>query len=402
MRSRPALLVLFGLPFLAGAAGAHDRSASYSSWRIRGGEARVTFRLTSLETTRLAWAAGPGGQERLGAYLVDHLRLLAGETPCAPIGATPRRLEAPPGRTAFEWGLRCPSVEGLRIESTVFLDVAPSHLHFARVRLDDGPPIERILSNDERIWTVSGGRAGRQAAEGTSLAGYLKLGILHILTGSDHLAFLLALLLLGGSIGDVVRIVTGFTIAHSITLALAVLGTLRPERAPIEALIGLSIAMVAAENLWHSSGRRRLVASVIFAALAVLAVAAAAGHGQVPALTLAGLALFSASYFGLLRRVAHPEWLRAAIAFLFGLVHGFGFAGVLMEIGLPVDRLAAALLGFNLGVEIGQLAAVALLWPLLGALRGTASGSARAVVLDLASTAVLALGVFWFVSRAYG
>lgn len=401
MRGRP-LALFAGIVLWACGAGAHDRSVSYSSWTIRGQEARVTVRLTSLEASRLPWTAEPDGWKRLGDYLASRLRLLSGETPCAPLAPGPRRMETAPGQIAYEWDLRCPSPDRLRIESAAFLDVAPSHIHFARVRLDDGPPVERILSNDEPTWSLASTGAGPAAAEGTSLAGYVRLGVLHILTGWDHLAFLLALLLLGGSIGDVVRIVTGFTVAHSITLALAVLGTLAPARAPIEALIGLSIALVAAENLWHSSGRQPIVAGVICAALAALAAAAGAGYGRVPALTLGGLALFTACYLGLLRRARHPQWLRAAIAFFFGLVHGFGFAGVLMEVGLPVNRLAAALFGFNAGVELGQLAAVAALWPLLAGLERVATRGTRATVLDLASTAVLALGVFWFASRAYG
>jgi hypothetical protein len=396
MRCRPAVAIL-SLCFLCSAAAAHERSMSHSTWTIRGPEARIAFRLTSLEASRLPFMVDPGGEERLGEYLASNLLLLAGETPCPLIGG-PRRLETVAGRTAYEWEVRCPSPERLGIESRVLLDVAPSHLHFARVRLDGAPPVERILSIDDPAWSLW----EPEAALGTSLAGYLWLGILHILTGYDHLAFLLALLLLGGSLADVVRIVTGFTVAHSITLALAALGTLRPDPQPIEALIGLSIALVAAENLWHASGRTGWVTAGITGTLAVLAAAAAAGHGHVPAMTLAGVALFAACHFGLLGRVSRPERLRALVAFLFGLVHGFGFAGVLIEVGLPAGRLVSALFGFNLGVEIGQLAVVAALWPLLDRLERSASRPTRATVVDLASAAVLALGVFWFAGRAYG
>src|SRR5205823_4014675 len=147
------------------------------------------------------------------------------------------------------------------------------------------------------------------------------LGIEHILTGYDHLAFVLALLLIGASIGEVARVVTGFTVAHSITLALAVVGWVRPSAAPTEALVGLSIALVAAENIWLVGTRTAVVPVVISATLAVLAVAATAGYGRVPALVLAGLALFSACYFGLLARATRKRSLRWAAAFLFGLVH---------------------------------------------------------------------------------
>jgi hypothetical protein len=278
--------------------------------------------------------------------------------------------------------------------------VTPAHLHFARLRLAGQPALERVLSEGEPTWGI--GDAGSRAAIGDSLADFLLLGVEHILTGYDHLVFLLGLLLLGGALRDVVRIVTGFTIAHSITLGLAVFGVLRPHGAPIEALIGLSIALVAAENLWLAGGRRPAVRWAVAAVLLVLAAGAARGRGTVPALTLAGLAVFAACYFGLVARVARPAPLRAAVAFVFGLVHGFGFAGVLLEAELPSARLAGALFGFNAGVELGQVAAVLALWPLLQATSRYRHGILHRAVIDYGSAAILAVGMFWFVSRSYG
>jgi hypothetical protein len=212
---------------------------------------------------------------------------------------------------------------------------------------------------------------------------------------------LLALLLIGGGFGQVARVVTGFTVAHSITLGLVVLGYLRPNPAPVEALIGFSIALVAAENVWLTGRRSYTLPGLIALALGLIAFAAARGHGRVPALTLTGLGLFSFCYFGLLRRASRVSTLRWAIAFVFGLVHGCAFAGVLVEAGLPTERLAAALFGFNIGVELGQLAAVAVAWPVLRRLETHGEGW-RLAVLNYGSTAVLALGVFWFVSRTFG
>jgi len=121
-----------------------------------------------------------------------------------------------------------------------------------------------------------------------------------------------------------------------------------------------------------------------------------------PALTLAGLALFATCYFGLLARVARPAPLRAGVAFLFGLVHGFGFAGVLLAAELPSERLAAALFGFNAGIELGQVAAVLALWPLLLLAARRRDGRLQRDVIDYGSATILAVGVFWFVTRSYG
>src|SRR5262249_43538273 len=146
---------------------------------------------------------------------------------------------------------------------------------------------------------------------------------------------------------------------------LAVVGWVRPSPAPIEALVGLSIALVAAENIWLVGAQGVVVPAAISGTLALLAIGAAAGYGKVPALVLAGLAVFSACYFGLLARATRKASLRWAVAFLFGLVHGFAFASVLVEAQLDTAHLAKALFGFNLGVEIGQLGVVVLVWPLL-------------------------------------
>jgi hypothetical protein len=122
----------------------------------------------------------------------------------------------------------------------------------------------------------------------------------------------------------------------------------------------------------------------------------------VPAGALAGLALFSACHFGLLARVERPARLRAAVAFAFGLIHGFGFAGVLAEMALPAERLVPALLGFNVGVELGQLAIVAVAWPVLALLARVADGRPHRWIAELGSAAVCGLGLFWFLTRAFG
>jgi hypothetical protein len=290
------------------------------------------------------------------------------------------------------------------VSSTLLLDVAPSHLHFARVELADGSVREAVLSEAQTSWSLGelGATASAPDASGTSLLGYLVLGIEHIATGYDHIAFLLALLLLATSLRDVAGLVTGFTIGHSLTLALAVLGLLRPEAAAVEALIGFSIALVAAENSWLLGGRPRAVPLVVVAGLAALVAAALAGYGAVAASTLLGLALFSSCQFGLLDRASRPARVRAAVAFAFGLVHGFGFAGVLAEMELPTDRLVAALFGFNAGVEVGQLAVVAMIWPLLRSLARVRDGRWYERVAELGSAAICGLGLFWFVGRTFG
>ncbi|MCC6217300.1 MAG: HupE/UreJ family protein [Polyangiaceae bacterium] len=182
-------------------------------------------------------------------------------------------------------------------------------------------------------------------------------------------------------------------------MSLAALGVVVPHEAPVEALIAASLGLVAVENAWHVGAVRRVaVPAGAVAALAALALGAA-WRGREAALALAGAALFSACWFPLLARSASPERLRGGVAALFGLVHGFGFARVLAGLELPSERLVGALFGFNVGVELGQLAVVLVSWPLLTLARRRWSPEAVAVA---SSTGALALAAYWVVTRTFG
>src|SRR5262249_51408186 len=160
--------------------------------------------------------------------------------------------------------------------SDLLLDVAPSHLHFARVVRDGVAGPERVFSETDRAWSLDA------TSPGSSVVDYVALGVRHILGGWDHLAFLAALLLVAGSLGAVARLVPGFPAGHSLTLAAAMLGWARPERGAVEAVIGLSIALVAAENVWLAGSRSRAMPAAVTAALALAAAAAAAGAAPGP------------------------------------------------------------------------------------------------------------------------
>jgi HupE/UreJ protein len=397
VRTRALFLTAF-LP--CAAALAHDQTTSYSTWKVRGSTVEVTVRLTLLDVSRFPWAnADPARVDRMLAdYLTERLTMRAGDAPCRLDGA-PHPIPGPGDRVAFGWRLQCAGSADLRLRSDVLLDVAPSHLHFARVEIEGQPPLERVLSDGEREWSIHAAAAGIARKGGGANESYLQLGLAHIATGWDHLAFLAALLLAGGSLAATARSIVGFAVAHSLSLALATLGSLSLDSASIAALIGLSIALVAAENLWHAADRALWLPCAITAALAGLALASASGHGRVAPLALAGLALFAACYFTLLGRAPRTAPLRSAFAFLFGLLHGLGFAGAL-EQSLS-DDVGASLLRFNLGIEIGVIAAVGAAL-LIRRVVETRESRLREAAVDYASAAALMLGTYWFVARAFG
>jgi hypothetical protein len=178
---------------------------------------------------------------------------------------------------------------------------------------------------------------------------YIREGILHIFGGPDHILFVLGLLLLGGTLKSLIKTVTAFTIAHSITLTIAATGIWNPSPHIVEPLIALSIVAIAIENLRRSG------------------------------------------------RVVKRD-LRPLFAFGFGLIHGFGFAGALAEVGLPREAMGVALASFNIGVELGQVTIVLAAAPSLALL-----AIKRPVInsrLVFAGSAFIGIcGAFWFITR---
>ncbi|MBW2287972.1 MAG: HupE/UreJ family protein [Deltaproteobacteria bacterium] len=383
--------------FVAASASAHGRSVSYSTWAFDQTGAEVRARISRLELTRLALDPTTSQQQsdEVGRLLVLTLQLRSGDRPCGAPG-DPVALPAETGWVVFGWRLECPQRGDRTITSRLLLDVAPSHLHFARVVGEHG--VERVLSEAEPSWLIKDEPiSAAPNVVGSSFGSYLGLGVEHILSGWDHLAFVLALLLLAATVREVAALVTGFTVAHSVTLGLAVLGVVHPDGRVVEALIGFSITLVAVENSWILSGRGRIIPWIAIGSLVVFAIA---GFGVVPRGVFVGLGLFTACHFALLGAAERPARLRTAVAFAFGLIHGFGFAGVLAEMALPSDRLVPALLGFNLGVELGQLAVVAVAWPVLRLVARSFGSGVESLVVEVGSAAVCGLGLFWFVTRS--
>jgi len=408
------LALLVALPVAA-----HTRSSSTSRFEIDPGgpdrfaSARIQVRapLSELEAAlqdpaaRAAGTAARLDAAEIDAYLAARFQLLVDGRACAPRGPASALASADPGHVARRWSVACPATGALTLRADGFFESAPAHLHLARVRVGDEPPREHVvvLANRRLPIPVGDAAAGAPEAPGSGFLDFVRLGVEHIFGGVDHLVFLAGLLLVARSLREIGWVVTGFTVAHSVTLALGVLGMLRPDPTAIEALIGLSIVVVALENfaLTTAAATQRAIAVGLAALLGLAFAGALAGRVTVPALTLVGVALFGVCHLALAARSRRPELLRWAVAFAFGLIHGFGFAGALAELALPAGRTAQALLGFNLGVELGQLAVVAAAWPLLRlAVRG-AGGGGRLLV-QAGSTPVLAAGLYWFLTRSLG
>lgn len=369
---------------------AHQKSVSYSKWTLveDGAVAEVKVRwleLTSLRDAREG-AELPFDRSRVLSYLQEHLVLETDTATCEAIAESEVWLPAEEGWARLEWRARCEGPPA-SLRSRLFASLT-NHVHLATVL---GPsPIDVVLSPSAPSASI---RPAFSEGGARDITSYLRLGVEHILSGWDHLAFLLLLIVVARHVSEVALLVTGFTVGHSVTLAAAALGAVVPHARAVEATIAASILLVALEN----AGVERLRGGwlVIVGALSLFAVAAA--FGGVPALW--GIAVFAACYFALLRTGRDDGRLRWVVACLFGFVHGLGFSGVLREQELPRDELVEALFGFNVGVELGQLAVVALIWPLLRWLRSRDHGGA---VVDATSFAGVAIGAFALVVRSFG
>jgi hydrogenase/urease accessory protein HupE len=214
-----------------------------------------------------------------------------------------------------------------------------------RIALADGRVVSRLLRPDAPSFIF-----GKESA-GPAVGGYFVLGVKHILFGIDHLLFVLALVLIVRGVGLLVKTITAFTIAHSITLGLATLGFVKVPSAPVEAVIALSIVFVAAEIVRSQRGK----------------------HGL----------------------TERAPWL---VAGTFGLLHGFGFAGALAQVGLPPNDIPLALLFFNLGVEAGQLAFVAAVLAVIALTRHANVTFPRWTPL-LPPYAIGSVAMFWVIQR---
>lgn len=280
--------------------------------------------------------------DALAGIVSRHVAISADGHTCA---ALPASVQPPaPDRSSIviiiHYACAAP-VNALVLRDDLFVALGRDHHTLAHVEWSGGS--EQILFDpDRREARIVVGASGAPAtgSAGTNALGFFELGIEHILAGFDHVLFVFALILRGGRIRSLLLIITAFTVAHSLTLGLAVLDVVRPPAWIVEPLIAASIAYVAFENIFMA-------------------------------------------------RAVSRRWL---VSLLFGLVHGFGFAGALLDIGLPDDRLFSSLLFFNLGVEAGQAMIIALLFPALRWLSRFA-WEPRAVTSTSAVVLVVALGL---------
>jgi hypothetical protein len=358
--------VLVAMLLFPATAFAHKPSDSYLTLRPAGStvEGRWDIAVRDLDHAlaldgdgdgAITWGELRAREASITAYALGHLGLSADGAACAPSARPLATVEHSDGAylvLPITFACSAPP-RALTVDYRLFFDRDPQHRGI--VRVDDGGDRTVVLGPRDGARTLP-----IASAEGPSFTGFLAQGILHIWGGLDHVLFLIALLLpsvlrregeawrpmpaIRPALRDVAKIVTAFTAAHSLTLSLAALGLVSVPARLVEPAIAASVALAAVNNVRPMFGADRWV-----------------------------------------------------VAFALGLLHGFGFSSVLADAGLHGARLARALVGFNGGVEVGQLAIVAVFVPVAFLLRATAAY--RRLALVGGSLAITALSVFWIVER---
>lgn len=366
---RSVLAVLWLLLGLASQAAAHKASDSYLVLDVQGqtvsGQWDIALRdidfalgLDGDGNGDITWGELRQRQNDLNAWALSRLSLQRAGACSLKVNTLQVDEHTDGAYAVLHLSGQCPSASAdLGLSYQLMFEVDALHRGLLRLNLD-GQTQTAVMSPEraEQVFKAQGGSGLAQFGQ------YLVEGIWHIWIGFDHILFLLSLLLpavlvyqnrnwqavanFGQALREVLWVVTAFTAAHSITLTLAALQVVELPSRLVESTIALSVVLAAANNLKPV--------------------------------------------------VAHRRWM---MAFGFGLIHGFGFASVLADLGLPQDALVLSLLGFNLGVEIGQLAIVAAFLPLAYGLRHTAFY--RRGVFVGGSVLTLALAAVWFTERAF-
>jgi hypothetical protein len=376
-RWRSALLALAWLAACAAglvpSAWAHKPSDSYLTlkaqddridirWDLALRDLDFVMQLDRNGNGELTWGEVRQRNEDIVRYATSRLALTADDKPCSLRPAGDLLLDRHSDGTYAVLALAadCPrAVTGLKLRYSALFDVDPTHRGLVQwVAAPDAAAQALVFAADSAVQPLAFAPPGAWE----TLRQYVLEGVWHIWIGFDHILFLLSLLLpavllrIGGrweaapslkaSLVEVVKVVTAFTLAHSVTLSLAALGMISLPSRLVESVIAASVVLAALNNLQGTIERRRWV-----------------------------------------------------MAFVFGLIHGFGFASVLADLGLPQGALVLALVGFNVGVELGQLAIVLAFVPLAFRLRHTAFYRRGVVVYG--SLAVAAVALWWFVERAF-
>ena len=396
------VIILF---FLLSPLNAHYFSESFSKWNVVDNKVEANFSLLTLESTRIfqvenyqkiMFEENLSETDVFKIYLSQHLKVSSEDKNCSLVDEI-KELNSQEGSLNLSLNFECPSNKEIKIINNALFNLVQSHIHIARIYIDNNLYTEKALFFNDQSIDLNEEKENNSFSN--SFYKFFSLGLDHILSGYDHLLFILGLLLLVTNLKRLLLVITGFTIGHSLTLSLSVINIIQVKSSLVEALIGYTIMFVGLEYLYKENNDHRVSMIFITTLSLLLLIFGNLINPNFPYFLILGILLFSLGYFYLLKNLNSENNLLSIITIIFGLIHGFGFGGFLLGSKISSENIFSGLLGFNLGVEVGQIIFVLLIlltYKLLMTLKIT---KIIEVMKNLSFFVVVFFGFFFFIQR---
>ena len=391
--------------FILSPLNAHYFSESFSKWNVVDNKVEANFSLLTLESTRIfqvenyqkiMFEENLSETDVFKIYLSQHLKVTSEGKNCSLVDEI-KELNSQEGSLNLSLKFECPSNKEIKIINNALFNLVQSHIHIARVYIDNRLYTEKALFFNDQSIDLNEEKENNSFAK--SFYKFFSLGLDHILSGYDHLLFILGLLLLVTNLKRLLLVITGFTIGHSLTLSLSVINIIQVKSSLVEALIGYTIMFVGLEYLYKKNNDHRISVLFITILSVLLLIFGHLINPSFPYFLVSGILLFSLGYFYLLINLKSENNLLSIITIIFGLIHGFGFGGFLLGSKISSENIFSGLLGFNLGVEVGQIIFVLLILLIYKLLMTLKITKIIDVMKNLSFFAVVLFGFFFFIQR---
>ena len=396
------VIILF---FLLSPLNAHYFSESFSKWNVVDNKVEANFSLLTLESTRIfqvenyqkiMFEENLSETDVFKIYLSQHLKVSSEGKNCSLVDEI-KELNSQEGSLNLSLNFECPSNKEIKIINNALFNLVQSHIHIARIYIDNNLYTEKALFFNDQSIDLNEEKENNSFSN--SFYKFFSLGLDHILSGYDHLLFILGLLLLVTNLKRLLLVITGFTIGHSLTLSLSVINIIQVKSSLVEALIGYTIMFVGLEYLYKENKDHRVSMIFITTLSSLLLIFGNLINPNFPYFLILGILLFSLGYFYLLKNLNSENNLLSIITIIFGLIHGFGFGGFLLGSKISSENIFSGLLGFNLGVEVGQIIFVLLILLIYKLLMTLKITKIIEVMKNLSFFAVVFFGFFFFIQR---
>ena len=396
------VIILF---FLLTPLNAHYFSESFSKWNVVDNKVEANFSLLTLESTRIfqvenyqkiMFEENLSETDVFKIYLSQHLKVTSEGKNCSLVDEI-KELNSQEGSLNLSLNFECPSNKEIKIINNALFNLVQSHIHIARIYIDNNLYTEKALFFNDQSIDLNEEKENNSFSN--SFYKFFSLGLDHILSGYDHLLFILGLLLLVTNLKRLLLVITGFTIGHSLTLSLSVINIIQVKSSLVEALIGYTIMFVGLEYLYKENNDHRVSMIFITTLSLLLLIFGNLINPNFPYFLILGILLFSLGYFYLLKNLNSENNLLSIITIIFGLIHGFGFGGFLLGSKISSENIFSGLLGFNLGVEVGQIIFVLLILLIYKLLMTLKITKIIEVMKNLSFFAVVFFGFFFFIQR---